>query len=152
MSVSDWILQYFLFSNFILILFVISCLVVLLTHDATQNLTLTFFLYLSFNKKYGYYFFLGKPVDAQLYAQTSTSAQTVPLLLRRADLTDLMASKNQREFFPLSGVSYVVIRVTSVPYSTPTSDKSNISSYGPNGDAVRLQYILGLNSMLHSFA
>lgn len=62
--------------------------------------------------RYGYYFFLSKKVDAKLYAQTSSSTSTVPLLLRRSPYTEEMAARNEKEFFPLEGVSYVVMRVS----------------------------------------
>lgn len=62
--------------------------------------------------RYGYYFFLGKKVDAKLYAQTGASSQTVPLLLRRHPYTPEMGLKDEKEFFPLTGISYVVIKVS----------------------------------------
>lgn len=65
--------------------------------------------------QYGYYFFLRDAVDAQLYAQTEASEQAVRLLLRRAGYTWRMAHRGEKEFFPLTGVSYVVVRVASIP-------------------------------------
>lgn len=62
--------------------------------------------------RYGYYFFLGKKVDAKLYAQTGASSQTVPLLLRRHPYTPEMGLRDEKEFFPLTGISYVVIKVS----------------------------------------
>lgn len=62
--------------------------------------------------RYGYYFFLGKKVDAKLYAQTGSSSQTVPLLLRRHPYTPEMGLRDEKEFFPLTGISYVVIKVS----------------------------------------
>ena len=50
--------------------------------------------------QYGYYFFLGKKVDAKLYAQTGSSSQTVPLLLRRHPYTEEMRLRDEKEFFP----------------------------------------------------
>lgn len=62
--------------------------------------------------RYGYYFFLSKPVDACLYAQTGSSSQHVTLLMRRRGYTEKHARKNEKEFFPLTGVSYVVVKVS----------------------------------------
>lgn len=62
--------------------------------------------------QYGYYFFLNKPVDAQLFAQTGSSSQSVSLLLKRHGYDAARARKNEKEFIPLTGVSYVVMKVT----------------------------------------
>lgn len=63
-------------------------------------------------KQYGYIFFLSKKVDAQLYAQTNASSQCVQLMLRRETYTSKMRRKNEKEYFPLTGVSYVVMKVS----------------------------------------
>lgn len=71
--------------------------------------------------RYGYYFFLSKPVDAKLYAQTDASALNVQLLLKRvapprnkrgSTRNGRTRSRGEKEFFPLSGVAYVVVRVS----------------------------------------
>lgn len=62
--------------------------------------------------QYGYYFFLSDKVDAKLYAQTCSSSQSVPLLLKREGFTKRMENRNEKEYFPLSGVSYLVAKVT----------------------------------------
>eukprot|EP00177_Eucheuma_denticulatum_P004474 GFKZ01008135.1.p1 GENE.GFKZ01008135.1~~GFKZ01008135.1.p1 ORF type:complete len:501 (-),score=60.16 GFKZ01008135.1:656-2158(-) len=61
--------------------------------------------------RYGYYFFLSRKVDARLYAQTGSSSQSVSLLLRRHGYNPWMVGRNEKEFFPLTGVSYVAIKV-----------------------------------------
>lgn len=58
--------------------------------------------------RYGYYFFLEKPVDAKLYASIRTFPH-VQLLMKRMEDT-LMG--NEKRYFPLTGVSYLVVRVT----------------------------------------
>ncbi|KAI0560910.1 hypothetical protein FGB62_98g033 [Gracilaria domingensis] len=62
--------------------------------------------------RYGYYFFLSGPVDAKLYAQTGASTQNVQLLLHRHGYRARMAAVNEKEYFPLTGVSYTVVKVT----------------------------------------
>lgn len=73
--------------------------------------------------RYGYYFFLSKPVDAKLYAQTDASSLNVQLLLKRVAPARRKRSssssnahgargRHEKEFFPLSGVAYVVVRVS----------------------------------------
>lgn len=59
--------------------------------------------------RFGYYFFLNKKVDAKLYASFRTFPN-VELMMKRTDI-DKMAP-NERLYFPLTGVSYLVIRVT----------------------------------------
>lgn len=59
--------------------------------------------------RYGYYFFLDKRVDAKLYASFRTFPN-VQLMMKRTDSDRIGA--NERKYFPLTGVSYVVIRVT----------------------------------------
>lgn len=58
--------------------------------------------------RYGYYFFLDKPVEARLYAQTGSSSARVPLFLKRVG--DVPAK--ERKYFPLTGVSYLVMKVS----------------------------------------
>lgn len=60
--------------------------------------------------RYGYYFFLNKKVDARLYAQTGASSQSISLLLKREGYLPKVV--NEKDYFPLTGVSYVVIKVT----------------------------------------
>lgn len=62
--------------------------------------------------QYGYYFFLSGTVDAKLYAQTGASSQSVQLLLRRHGYNAKAAKLNEKEYFPLTGMSYVVVKVT----------------------------------------
>lgn len=62
--------------------------------------------------QYGYYFFLSSTVDAKLYAQIGASSQNVQLLLKRQGYRAKLALPNEVEYFPLSGVSYVVVKVT----------------------------------------
>lgn len=68
--------------------------------------------------QYGYYFFLRDDIDAQLYAQTEASAQAVPLLLRRHPYDARMAQRGEKEYFPLTGVPYVVVRVSAAGEAT----------------------------------
>ena len=65
-----------------------------------------------FFSQYGYYFFLSGNVDAKLYAQTGASSQNVQLLLRRFKYNKRHALPNEKEFFPLTGMSYAVVKVT----------------------------------------
>lgn len=62
--------------------------------------------------QYGYYFFLSDKVDAKLYAQTCSSSQSIPLLLKREGFTKRMEKRNEKEYFPLNGVSYLVAKVS----------------------------------------
>ncbi|KAI0560482.1 hypothetical protein FGB62_112g00 [Gracilaria domingensis] len=62
--------------------------------------------------RYGYYYFLEKSVDAKLYSQTRSSAQYTPLQLRRTDLKGANRRRHDIEYFPLTNVSYVVMRVS----------------------------------------
>lgn len=58
--------------------------------------------------RFGYYFFLSKKVDAKLYASFRTFPN-VSLMMKRTDTDNL--GPGEHEFFPLTGVSYLVIRV-----------------------------------------
>lgn len=51
-------------------------------------------------------------MDAKLYAQTCSSSQSVPLLLKREGFTQRMEARNEKEYFPLTGISYLVAKVT----------------------------------------
>lgn len=75
--------------------------------------------------RYGYYFFLSKPVEQRLYAST-TNSRHVRLMMR---------AKN-KEFVPLKHVSYVVVKV-GVPYDDLTRNKPGLSA----GHARRLQAV-----------
>lgn len=75
--------------------------------------------------QYGYYFFLSDKVDAKLYAQTCSSSQSVPLLLKREGFTKRMENRNEKEYFPLNGISYLVAKVTR---GCKHSDNENIPS------------------------
>lgn len=59
--------------------------------------------------RYGYYFFLQERVDAKLYASFRTFPN-VTLMMKRADADTVCG--NEKLFFPLTDVSYLVIRVT----------------------------------------
>lgn len=58
--------------------------------------------------QYGYYFFLAEPVEAQVYAQTGSSSQRVPLFLKREDTL----KGREKKHFPLTEVSYLVMKVS----------------------------------------
>lgn len=60
--------------------------------------------------RYGYYFFLSAPVSGQMYASVLTP-QNVRLMLRRTD--------GRGGFFPLTGVSYLVVRVCEPMHAAP---------------------------------
>lgn len=75
--------------------------------------------------QYGYYFFLSKPVEAQLYAQTGSSSQRVPLFLKREDAL----KGRERQYFPLTGVSYLVMKVSKGCYPDPHAlDLKNVQT------------------------
>lgn len=61
--------------------------------------------------RYGYYFFLSDKVDARLYVQAGCSSQNMGLILRRIR-SEQEVKQGAGEFFPLTGVSYVVVKVT----------------------------------------
>ncbi len=72
--------------------------------------------------RYGYYFFLNEPMEGKLYASVLTP-KNVQLMLRRCD-TDHNAPRNikgepvaSRKFFPLTQVSYLVVRVCEPIYT-----------------------------------
>lgn len=67
--------------------------------------------YASAYLRYGYYYFLSETIDAKLYAQTDSSSRNVPLLLRRMNYNLKLQEKGEKEFFPLSSLSYVVVKV-----------------------------------------
>lgn len=66
--------------------------------------------------RYGYYFFLSDPLESKLYASVLTP-KNVQLMLRRADKDkhiprDITGKPvESRKFFPLTQVSYLVVRV-----------------------------------------
>lgn len=66
--------------------------------------------------RYGYYFFLSEPIEGRLYASVRTP-KNVQLMLRRCDVdknapTSLRGNPlKSRRFFPLTEVSYLVVRV-----------------------------------------
>lgn len=55
---------------------------------------------------------MSSTVDAKLYAQIGASSQNVQLLLKRQGYRAKLALPNEVEYFPLAGVSYVVMKVT----------------------------------------
>lgn len=88
--------------------------------------------------QYGYYFFLSEKVDAKLYAQTCSSSQSIPLLLKREGFTRKMEQNNEKEYFPLNGISYLVAKVTR---GCKHSDNENIPS-------LRMEHKRRLDNML----
>lgn len=107
--------------------------------------------------RYGYYFFLQKPVDAKLYAQTDTSSRNVQLLLRRANFESIVRKRpaetakrqqgrdaNIKEYFPLTGVAYVVIKVS--PCLTKTHGERTRAVAMEN--RARLEHILNISNAL----
>lgn len=65
--------------------------------------------------QYGYYFFLSEPVGAKLYAATRVSTN-IRLMMRRDD-------GREPKYFPLTGVSYLVIHVSRRTSSTKLQRK-----------------------------
>lgn len=74
--------------------------------------------------RYGYYFFLNKKVDAKLYSQTNSS-QNMPLLLHRM-INERERKRGLLEYFPLAGVSYVVVKVSKSSEKDPPADWDRI--------------------------
>lgn len=99
-------------------------------------------------QQYGYYFFVHGNIDAKLYAQTNTSGQNVPLLLRRRNYSEKMGLRGEKEFFDLSGVSYVVMKV-SPGRVLPKWDQSKSSV---THDRVRLDHLLHMTHSMHVLA
>lgn len=64
-------------------------------------------------------------MDAKLYAQTCSSSQSIPLLLKREGFTKRMENRNEKEYFPLTGISYLVAKVTR---GCKHTDNENIPS------------------------
>lgn len=69
--------------------------------------------------RYGYYFFLNERVDAKLYASFRTFPN-VQLMLKRAER---ILAPGEKRYFPLTGVSYLVIRVMPRVSSLPATRK-----------------------------
>lgn len=82
--------------------------------------------------RYGYYFFLERGVEAKLYASFRTFPN-VSLMMKRVD----KPGPNERQFFPLTGVSYVVIRVTP-----------RISSLKATRKPIRLSHVQRLEELM----
>lgn len=88
-------------------------------------------------------------MDARLYAQTDTSSQNVPLLMRRIGLTSGVDTPlSQGEFFPLTGVSYVVVKVS--PGCTPGRGQRNKLEVEEHRE--RLENILNIGTALGMLA
>lgn len=98
--------------------------------------------------QYGYYFFLGRKVDAKLYAQTDTSNQAVPLLLRRMSTRSEKRAAGERDFFPLTGISYVVVKVS--PGQTISGQERSRRQI--DEDRQRLEQILNMNQAINALA
>lgn len=94
--------------------------------------------------RYGYYFFLAEQVDARLYAQTDSSQQNVPLLLRRSKMSHKMARKGEKEFFPLSNVPYVVMKVRP----GITKQPRDVSVAKAVENRARLEHVLRISNTL----
>lgn len=87
-------------------------------------------------------------MDAKLFARTDTSSQNVPLLLRRERYTREMATRGEKELFELSGVSYVVVKVS--PGRTTNCRGRTVTEI--NHDRVRLDHLLHMTHSLHVLA
>eukprot|EP00177_Eucheuma_denticulatum_P000192 GFKZ01000340.1.p1 GENE.GFKZ01000340.1~~GFKZ01000340.1.p1 ORF type:complete len:897 (+),score=116.20 GFKZ01000340.1:235-2925(+) len=85
--------------------------------------------------RYGYYFFLEKPVDATLYASFRTFPN-VELMLQR---TEEKLAGHEKRYFPLTGVSYLVIRVTP-----------RISSTHETRKPIRMTHVQRIEDLLRS--
>lgn len=111
----------------------------------TCRLELFFFFFFF---QYGYYFFLDSSVDAKLYAQTETSSQHVPLQMRREGYSREMGARGEKEMFELTGVSYVVIKVSP----GRSTDCGARSAAEIKHDRVRLDHLLHMTHSLHVLA
>lgn len=98
--------------------------------------------------RYGYYFFLNKKIDARLFAQTGSSSQSVPLLLKRVGFDPVKAPQNEKEHFPLTGVSYVVLKVSK----GCTTDVLDERPLVREEHQQRLDGMLQMNDMIEMFA
>lgn len=111
--------------------------------------------------RYGYYFFLQKPVDAKLYAQTDTSSRNVQLLLKRTNFESIVRKRptdavrryqgkdsDIKEYFPLTGVAYVVIKVS--PCLSKTYRERTRAMAMEN--RARLEHILNISNALEMLA
>lgn len=85
--------------------------------------------------RYGYYFFLEKPVDARLYASIRTFPH-VQLLMKRME--DKLLG-NEKRYFPLTGVSYLVVRVTP-----------RVSSVHATRQPIRMSHVQRLEDLMKS--
>lgn len=94
--------------------------------------------------RYGYYFILSEKVDAQLYAQTDSSSQNVNLLLRRSRLSRAAQIRGEKEFFPLSGVPYVVMKVKPGCSKVPQAKREALVAQSKH----RIEQILNTNNTL----
>lgn len=107
--------------------------------------------------RYGYYFFLQKPVDAKLYAQTDTSSRNVQLLLKRANFESIVRKRptqavkryqgkdsDIKEYFPLTGVAYVVIKVSPCLSKTHRERTRAVAME----NRARLEHILNISNAL----
>eukprot|EP00177_Eucheuma_denticulatum_P003873 GFKZ01007013.1.p1 GENE.GFKZ01007013.1~~GFKZ01007013.1.p1 ORF type:complete len:424 (+),score=52.10 GFKZ01007013.1:297-1568(+) len=95
--------------------------------------------------RYGYYFFLSESCEAKLYAQTGSSSQQVPLFMKRKD--DI--SENERSYFPLTDISYVVMKVSpgcSEKWGPSSSEQVN------DCDRIRLENILNMSSAIEALS
>lgn len=98
--------------------------------------------------RYGYYFFLSKSIDARVYAQTGSSTQHVPLLLKRENFDPKTAPKNEKPYFPLTGVSYVVVKVSRGVSSSQHEEHTKMRTEHRR----RLDSMLQMSSMMETFA
>lgn len=84
-------------------------------------------------------------MDAKLYAQTDTSSQNVSLLLRRQGYSEKMRQAGEKQFFPLTGVGYVVLKVTPGLSSDMGNDRTEALAAENRG---RLEHILHMSNAL----
>lgn len=87
-------------------------------------------------------------MDAKLYAQTDASSQNVPLLMRRQGYDERMAAAGEKEFFPLSGVSYVVMKVSAGCTPHPRERMRALAME----NRVRLEHVLHMSVALEKLA
>lgn len=85
--------------------------------------------------RFGYYFFLDQRVDAKLYASFRTFPN-VQLMLKRTEKT---LAPGEKRYFPLTGVSYLVIRVTP-----------RVSSLAATRNPIRMSHVQRLEDLMRT--
>lgn len=99
-------------------------------------------------KQYGYYFFLSRPVDARLYTEVNSSDLNVPLLLKQNREPSHRLGRNERDYFALTGRSYVVMKVTR---GCRPQDESRLTQDREN-HRQRLENILHMSKAIEMLA